>query len=308
MQQNISRSQLFAERDDLQRLQFQILSDYQLSCRTSAIMCPDTCPALCRFDNPSGWDPQCEPGACVNCASLFTTISSLNASISRVLSALRSIDVSAPPDPTSIYSNASDTCVPSIIQCFNSTNPSALVAAIKSDVQFCVNGNLKFCPLLGCVSQDTPCIPLSSCPADKPKRCPFLGFQDGTPPCVKQTIDCSSTTSNAVLTQCPADQKPCPGGLHCAAASLSESSFFRVRHFNLMLLDLPTHLSFRLACSIPVSPQLGTDAPAVISVHNALTPNDLNCSCAVCVKLVLLYSFLLALQMKFPAPRYLAAP
>ena len=260
--------------------------------------------------SPSNCPSQCDPGACVNCASLFATISSLNASISRVLSAIRSIDVSVPPDPTSIYSNASNTCVPSIIQCFNSTNPSALVAAIKSDVQFCVNGNLKFCPLLGCVSQDTPCIPLSSCPADKPKRCPFLGFQDGSPPCVAATVDCSSAliTSNAVLTPCPADQKPCPGGLHCAAASLSEISFFRVRRFNFLLFVLPTAFSFRLACSIPVSPQLGTDAPAVISAHNTLTPNELNCSCVVCVKLVMLHSYFLAFQVKFPAPRYLAAP
>jgi hypothetical protein len=206
------------------------------------------------------------------------------------LSALISIGGSAPPEPSLMYSNASDTCVPSIIQCFNSTSPSALVVAIKSDVQFCVNGNLKFCPLLGCVSQDTPCIPLSSCPADKPKRCPFLGFQDGSPPCVKAGDDCSSTTSTPVLTPCSSDQKPCPGGLHCAAASLSDSSFFRVRHFNLLLLSLPTHLSIRLACSIPVSPRLGTDAPAVISVYSTLKPNELNCSCAICVKLVVLHS------------------
>ena len=136
-----------------------------------------------------------------------------------------------------------------MIQCFNRANTSALVASILSEAQFCVNGNLKFCPLLGCVSQDTPCIPLSSCPADKPKRCPFLGFQDGSPPCVAATVDCSSalTTSKAVLTPCLADQKPCPGGLHCAAASLSELSFFRVRRFNLLLL-LFINTSFLQAC------------------------------------------------------------
>jgi hypothetical protein len=226
------------------------------------------------------------------------------------LSAIISIDVSVPPDPSLMYSNANNSCVPSIIQCFNRTNPSALVASILSEAQFCINGNLKYCPLLGCVSQDTPCIPLSGCPADKPKRCPFLGFQDGSPPCVAATVDCSSAliTSNAVLTPCPADQKPCPGGLHCAAASLSEISFFRVRRFNSLLFVLPTAFSFRLACSIPVSPQLGTDAPAVISAHNALKPNELNCSCVVCVKLVMLHSYFLAFQVKFPAPRYLAAP
>jgi hypothetical protein len=293
VQQSNSRDHLITERDSLQRLQSPMLSDYQLFCRTRAI-CPDTCPASCSFDNPSGCVPQCPAGACVLCASLYTTISSLNASISRVLSALISIGGSAPPEPSLIYSDASDTCVPSIIQCFNSTSPSALVVAIKSDVQFCVNGNLKFCPLLGCVSQDTPCIPLSSCPADKPKRCPFLGFQDGSPPCVSAGVDCSSTPSTPVLTPCSSDQKPCPGGLHCAAASLSDSSFFRVRYFNLLHLSLPTHLSIRLACSIPVSPQLGTDAPAVISVRSTLKPNELNCSCAICVKLVLLHSCLLA--------------
>jgi hypothetical protein len=249
VQQSNSRDQLITERDSLQRLQSPMLSQYQS-------LCPIGC------SNPSNCLPQCGPGACVNCAALFNSISSLNASISRVLSALISIGGSAPPEPSLIYSDASDTCVLSIIQCFNSTSPSALVVAIKTDVQFCVNGNLKFCPLLGCVSQDTPCIPLSSCPADKPKRCPFLGFQDGSPPCVAAGDDCSSTASTPVLTPCSSDQKPCPGGLHCAAASLSDSSFFRVRLFNLLLLSLPTkifpsglHVQFQCHLNLERMPQ-----------------------------------------------------
>ncbi len=152
-----------------------------------------------------------------------------------------------------------------MIQCFNRANTSALVASILSEAQFCVNGNLKYCPLLGCVSQDTPCIPLSSCPADKPKRCPFLGFQDGSPPCVAAGVDCSSAliTSNADLTPCLADQKPCPGGLHCAAASLSESSFFRVRRFNFLLFvslttyvfPLGLHVQFQCRLNLERMPQ-----------------------------------------------------
>jgi hypothetical protein len=128
-----------------------------------------------------------------------------------------------------LYSSRSNACVQSIVQCFNTSSSTALISSIKSDATFCDDSGLKYCPLLGCVSQNTPCIPLTACPIDRPQRCPFLGFKDGRPPCVPRNETCPTNTTDTIKTACPAGQNPCEGGLECAAGS--GAAFHRVRVF-----------------------------------------------------------------------------
>jgi hypothetical protein len=152
------------------------------------------------------------------------------------------------------------------VQCFNTSSASALSNAIQSQASFCSDSGSKYCPLLGCVSNTTSCIPLDQCPAATPKRCPFLGTIDGGSPCFPANVSCPTT--GVIRAVCPSNQTLCPGGLQCAPGS--GTSFFQVC---LLPLHFPHCIDIvcRLACSAPAestraSPRHGTVALTVSSL------------------------------------------
>jgi hypothetical protein len=218
------------ERNDTLSRYTRIFSDFRSRCKETNI-CPDVCPESCNLTNPSGCSAGCAPDVCSDCDSRLKFISTVNATLAQLQISIKRISNELPPDPSLIFSNTSNKCVQSIVQCFNTTSPTALINAVRSEAQFCSDSGLKFCPLLGCVSQDTPCIPLNSCPADRPLRCPFLGFKDGSPPCIRRNESCVNvSTTEVIAVSCPVGQNPCPNGLQCAMGDGQSPSFFRV-HF-----------------------------------------------------------------------------
>jgi hypothetical protein len=162
---------------------------------------------------------------CFSCAAKFLLMSSLNSSRIQVEADIARIQSQEPPEPASLYavSNAG-TCVPTVANCFNSASPSVVLDAIQLQASFCGDSGFKYCPLLGCVSKTTSCIPIDQCPEAAPKRCPFLGTIDGGSPCVSARATCPTT--GVLHTQCSMNQTLCPGGLHCASGS--GASFFQV--------------------------------------------------------------------------------
>ncbi len=202
-----------------------ILSEYSALCQ-SRNQCLNICPSSCSAANTSGCPAACPLIACVECDAQWRVISTVNASLQSVEASIARISFELPPNPNTVFSNFSDTCVQSIVQCFNTSSSTALVNAMNADARFCVDGGLRFCPLVGCVPQSTPCIPLSGCPPGQ-RRCSFLGFKDGRPPCVLSSETCPTT--DIIEITCPEGQSACPGGLQCAAGS--SPAFFRVRFF-----------------------------------------------------------------------------
>lgn len=225
--QTQQQDRLRALQSNLQALQqqmAQIRSAYSNRCESR--QCPNMCPSSCSATNTSGCPLSCPLSLCFECDAQWRVISTVDASIQSVNGSIIRISNELPPNPNTIFSNSSNTCVQSIVQCFNTSSSTALVDAINADARFCADGGLRFCPLIGCVPQSTPCIPLSSCPRDQ-RRCSFLGFKDGRPPCVPSNETCPTT--DIIKTNCPIGQSACPGGLQCAAGS--GQAFFRVRFF-----------------------------------------------------------------------------
>jgi hypothetical protein len=130
------------------------------------------------------------------------------------------------------------------VECFNITSASGALEAIQSQVSFCSSGGFKYCPLLGCVSRTTSCIPLEQCPAARPKRCSFLGTVDGGSPCTPAHVTC--TTTGIIQTACPFNQTLCPGGLKCAPGS--GASFFQVYSSFKSRTQNPSHLNALTFC------------------------------------------------------------
>jgi hypothetical protein len=193
--------------------------------------CGTTCPAQC--SPTSGCTSGCPFELCIDCDRLSFTILQANASLQEAENTRIVLqqkfdrgDIAGNGLYDSKYSNS---CVDSIAKCFSNTtlsNSTAFFNTIRSEAQFCSDIKLKYCPLLGCVALSTSCIPLSSCPADKPKRCPFMSFKDGSSPCVDQNATCPTDDAIVVRASCPMSQSLCPGGLQCAPGSGAE--FFRV--------------------------------------------------------------------------------
>ena len=151
---------------------------------------------------------------------------SVNASLDQVARDYARVQSQAPPNPAAIFAlNNSNTCVASIVECFNTTSSSVLLSAIQSQASFCSDSGSKYCPLLGCVSNSTSCVPLEQCPDARPKRCPFLGTVNGGSPCVLANDICP--TVGVIQATCPLNQALCPGGLQCAPGS--GASFYQVR-------------------------------------------------------------------------------
>ncbi len=276
--QQVSQLQsLNQTRNSLQMQLTRILSQFQLQCNAS---CPVVCPLSCSPMSPALCPSGCPLVGCFSCASQLDLLRSVNASLIQVNIDYIRIQNQPPPSPGSIFNpSKADQCVASIVQCFNTSSASSLSNAIQSQASFCSDSGSKYCPLLGCVSNTTSCIPLDQCPAATPKRCPFLGTIDGGSPCFPANVSCPTT--GVIQAVCPLNQTLCPGGLQCAPGS--GTSFFQV---NLLLQRnaqlLPISLR-RLACSAPVdstraSPQHGTAALMVSSLHK---PRVL-----VCVRLI----------------------
>jgi hypothetical protein len=211
---------------------------------------------------------------CFSCASQRNLLDSVVALLVQVNSDIIRIQNQPPPSAASIFNvSKSNQCVASIVQCFNTTSASTLSNAIQAQASFCSDSGSKYCPLLGCVSNTTLCIPLDQCPAATPKRCPFLGTIDGGSPCVTANANC--TTTGVIQAVCPLNQTLCPGGLQCAPGS--GTSFFQVCLLPQQSIQLPpfpqcTNIKVcRLACSAPAestraSPQHGTVALTVSSL------------------------------------------
>jgi Cu-Zn family superoxide dismutase len=228
------------ELDDLLQQQARILSDFNSLCK-SRNRCPDRCPASCNITSTTACPDNCPVAACIECNSQFNFISNVNASIAQVQISINRTSNELPPDPSLIFSNSSNKCVTSIVECYNTTSSTALINAVRSEAQFCTDSGLKLCPLLGCVPLSTPCIPLNNCPIDRPQRCPFVGFKDGRPPCIFSNETCANVDSMTIISVlCPVGQKPCPNGLQCAEGDGQSPSFFRVR-FRSHLFD--AHIS-----------------------------------------------------------------
>jgi hypothetical protein len=247
----------------LQR-QEEFMSQFQFDCRqTPPTACPSVCPAACTASNPAGCP--CPFDICFRCDNLFRLISTVNASLSENQLAIERVQLLMPPEQSSLFSNTSNQCVESVVQCFNTTSSASFMNSIQSEAQFCMVSGLKFCPLLGCVPKSSPCIPVNSCPRDKPRRCPFFGLKNGASPCVGRTATCP-TSDDIITLPCPAGESMCPNGLQCAAGS--GLSFYRVRCFHSCSLAhsaaaVPV-TNCRRVCSTLVSPQPGMDAQTVI--------------------------------------------
>jgi Cu-Zn family superoxide dismutase len=224
--------------DNLLLQQSRILSDFNSLCK-SRNTCPDTCPASCNLTSTTGCPDRCPVAVCIECNAQFNFISNVNASIAQVLISINRTSNELPPDPSLIFSNSSNKCVTSIVECYNTTSSTALINSVRSEAQFCTDSGLKLCPLLGCVSLSTPCIPLNNCPIDRPQRCPFVGFKDGRPPCIFSNETCDKVDTTTVISvSCPVGQNPCPNGLQCAEGDGQSPSFFRVRVSDRMFLTL----------------------------------------------------------------------
>jgi hypothetical protein len=208
--------------DRLQKHLFQLISQIEMKCNSS---CPAVCPLSCTQKNPAGCPSGCPLATCYSCAAERALLSSVNASSIQVAIDRSRLQNQLPLDPVSVFSsNKSLACVASVVQCFNVTTASDAVNGIISQASFCSGIGLKYCPLLGCVSHTTSCIPLEQCPEERPKRCPFLGTIDGGSACVPAHVTCATT--DIIHTVCPFNQSLCPGGLQCASGS--GTSFYQV--------------------------------------------------------------------------------
>jgi len=257
-------------RNSLQMQLSLTLSQFQKQCNAS---CPAVCPTSCSPTTRAGCPSGCPLITCFSCASQGNLLDSVNASLIQVNSEIIRIQNQQPPTPGSIF-NASkaNQCVASIVQCFNTSSASSLSNAIQSQASFCSDSGSKYCPLLGCVSNTTSCIPLDQCPAATPKRCPFLGTIDGGSPCFPANVSCPTT--GVIRAVCPSNQTLCPGGLQCAPGS--GTSFFQVcllPQTSAQSLRCPHCIDIvcRLACSVPAestraSPRHGTVALTVSSL------------------------------------------
>ena len=246
-------SQLRSLNQTRNSLQIQLtrsLSRFQLQCNAS---CPAVCPLSCSPMNPALCPSGCPLVGCFSCASEFDLLRSVNASLVQVNIDYIRIQNQPPPSPASIFNvSKANQCVSSIVQCFNTTSASTLSNAIQSQASFCSDSGSKYCPLLGCVSNATLCIPLDQCPAATPKRCPFLGTIDGRSPCFPANVSCPTT--GVIQAVCPSNQTLCPGGLQCAPGS--GTSFFQVcllpqKNAQSLLFPHCIDSVCRLACLVP---------------------------------------------------------
>jgi hypothetical protein len=221
-QQSSQLQSLGQARNSLQMQLDQVVLQYEVECSTR---CPSKCPSSCSPVNIAGCPSGCPLVTCFSCAAHFVFLSSLNESLIHVREDIIRIQNQKPPEPSSLYdANNAGTCVASVAECFNTSSPSELLNAIRSQASFCYDSGSKYCPLLGCVSKTTLCIPIDQCPEANPKRCPHLGTIDGGTPCVPAHATCP--TIGTIQISCPLNQTLCPGGLHCAPGS--GASFFQV--------------------------------------------------------------------------------
>lgn len=208
--------------NSLQQHLIRLISQFEMNCNSS---CPAVCPLSCTQKNPAGCPSGCPLATCFSCAAQRALLNSVNASFIQVTIDRSRLQNQLPLDHVSMFSaSKSLACVASVVECFNFTTASDALNGIRSQASFCSGSGFKYCPLLGCVSDTTSCIPLEQCPEERPKRCPFLGTIDGGSACVPAHVTCATT--DIIQTACPFNQSLCPGGLQCASGS--GASFFQV--------------------------------------------------------------------------------
>jgi hypothetical protein len=192
--------------------------------------CPRFCPGACSPTNASACPQNCPFDSCVECSNHFDAVSKYENAVNAIDALKSKMFTLLNQGSDSLYSSASEgTCVDSIAKCYNLStlrNSSVLIDSVRSEAQNCASINLKYCPLLGCVDPAVACIPLSSCPASRPQRCPFVAFKDGSSPCVFRNATCPNTDVDIIQASCPPSEQLCPGGLQCASGTGAQ--FFRV--------------------------------------------------------------------------------